>query len=160
MVILLETFSKFSDMFKHLDKQLSSVLKTDVAPVIMQEMSEEIIEDTYTAYQSEADEPYVRRGLDGGLADTRNMTVEIIGDNTISITNDTGENPAYGGNPYSPIDGIIVSGRGYTWKKSEIYRLQPFPRDFYAGTIARLKKNNKHIQALKMGMRKRGFDIR
>ena len=153
-------FKNLSELISYVKKQASDVLQNEVAEVVKQNMSETIIEETYTAYESEAIEPYERRGLDGGLADTSNMVVERIDDTTIIIRNLTPGNDSYSIYTDGPIDRIIVYGTGYQWDRSKIYRLQPFPRDFYAGTKARLEKNKNHIIAFKNGLKKRGLNIK
>jgi hypothetical protein len=153
-------FRDLQSLLSHVKKQALDTLQNEVSEVVKQNMSDTIIEETYTAYESDAFVPYERRGLDGGLADTSNMVVKKIGDNTIIIRNLTIGNSKYPSYDDEPIDRIIVSGVGYRWTGSKIYRLQPFPRDFYSGTKVRLKRNNDHIKAFKEGMKKRGISIK
>jgi hypothetical protein len=152
-------FNDLNSLFKFVKEEAQATLKDEVAKAAIDEMSTTILEETYPAYRSEAKNPYIRRGLHDGLADKSNISVEIIDDNTISIENLTTGNTRYPGSTSGAIDGLIVRGTGYTWRESAIYRLQPFPRDFYAGTVARLTKNKKHIAAFREGMRKRGIVV-
>ncbi len=148
-------FKSLNALFAHISSDLNKSLKRDVVPVAMQEMSDTIKgEQVYGAYESNAEEPYQRRGDDGGLSDIRNYQVEIIDDNTIAITNET---LTFNGKPY--LDRMIVHGDEYDWKKSEIYDMQPFPRDFYQYTVENLLSNENHIKALKAGLIKMGYKV-
>ncbi|WP_127566596.1 hypothetical protein [Paenibacillus xylaniclasticus] len=148
-------FKDLNSLFKHLNKNcLGSALKREGAETVTKEMSETIKDVTYNEYDPSE---YVRRMDGGGISDVRNYTVEIIGDNTISITNDaTGADDDFG----KPLDEIIVSGTGYTWKNSGIYKMQPYPRDFYSDTVERLKNNGKHVEAIRTGLKRQGVDVR
>lgn len=153
-------FKNLNELISYVKKQANSVLLNEVAESVKQNISETVIQETYTAYESDAIQPYERRGLDGGLADTSNMVVKKINETTILIRNLTPGNSRYSLHTNGPIDKIIVYGTGYQWDRSKIYRLQPFPRDFYAGTKARLEKNKNHIIAFKNGLKKRGLNIK
>jgi hypothetical protein len=90
-----KSFNNLKDLFAHVEKQMQSTLKNEVAERVIQEMSETILEETYEQYTPSGKEPYERRGLRGGLADPSNMHVEIVDDNTISIENTTQGNSRY-----------------------------------------------------------------
>lgn len=146
-------FTDLKSLFRHLEKQATKVLINDVANVAKEEMSQTIKEEVYKSYSPTE---YERREDDGGLSDVRNMVAKPEGNNEISIRNMT----TGSGDDYSQlIDQIIVYGQGYTWEESEIYKMQPFPRDFYKMTAERLKGNQKHLTAFKAGMTKLGFKI-
>ncbi|GAV11285.1 hypothetical protein [Paenibacillus sp. NAIST15-1] len=149
-------FSDLKSLFKYIESQSAKSLKSDVAPTARQEMSETIQEVTFSQYDPSQ---YVRRELRGekGLSSIENIQVELVDDHTISIENvTTGDDDDYG----RPIDEIMVTGTGYTWERSRIYKNQPYPRDFYQDTADRLKANGKHIEALKKGMLKRGLNVK
>lgn len=149
-------FSDLKSLFNHLESEAAKSLRSNVAPVARQEMSETIQEVTFSQYDPSQ---YVRRELRGeeGLSSIENIQVELIDDNTISVENvTTGDDDDYG----EPIDEIIVTGNGYTWERSRIYKNQPYPRDFYQDTVDRLKANGKHIEALKKGMIKQGLNVK
>jgi hypothetical protein len=148
----LPDFSNLKDLERYLQQQAAKVLKTDVAKIVTQEMSDTIKEVEYPKYQSNAANPYDRLGDDGGLSDIRNMQIEIIDDNTISITNERMDGGV-------DVAKIFADGIGYSWKHSEIYNMQPFPRDFYADTVERLKSSGQHLIAFKQGMARLGFKV-
>ena len=54
------------------------------------------------------------------------------------------------------LDQVIVEGVGYDWVTSNIYYLQPFPRDFYKGTIERIEAENWQWKVRKK-MKERGW---
>lgn len=158
--VLARQFKDINSLLDALQAEINKALRDEVAKITVQTMNEAVKEDVYSSYDPTL---YIRREEDGGLSDTRNMTVELIGNDTISITNDTRGNDDYSnteGWDSGAIDGIIVTGHGYNWSKSKIYKLQPFPRDFYAGTVARLRKGNLLVNTLKAGLRKRGLDVK
>jgi hypothetical protein len=146
---IVPTFNNLNDLQKYIQQQASKVLKTDVAQVATQEMSDTIKEVEYPKYEPKT---YVRQMDEGGLSDVRNMQVEVIDDNTIQITNERMDGSR-------DVAEIFATGIGYSWKNSEIYHLQPFPRDFYADTVERLKQNQKHVDAFKQGMARLGIKI-
>jgi hypothetical protein len=142
-------FNNLKDLEKYINEQASKVLKTKVAETVTQEMSDTIKEVEYPKYEPTM---YERLGDQGGLSDVHNMQVEVIDDNTIQITNERMDGSR-------DVAEIFATGIGYTWRNSEIYHMQPFPRDFYADTVERLKQNNKHIEAFKQGMKFLGFNV-
>ncbi|MOA02601.1 hypothetical protein D3C78_1220580 [compost metagenome] len=122
-------------------------------------MRDAVEEDTYTDYDPTE---YERRRRDGGLADISNYTVELIGNNAVSVTNDTTGNEEYwdsDGYNGGSIDHIIVSGKGYNWVRSRIYK-QKLPRDFYGGTVKRLRQGNLLLNVFKKGLKSRGLDVK
>jgi hypothetical protein len=141
-------FKDLKSLFARLNEDIAKSLKREVAKVAREAISETVIKETYEQYQSSALEPYERTGE---LANIKNMQVEIIDDNTISITNeryDGGVNVAE----------IVATGIGYSWKNSEIYN-NPFPRNFYEGAMRRLDGNGKHIKAMEDGLIRMGYKL-
>ena len=68
---------------------------------------------------------YVRRKNAGGLSDKREYEIEEDPNpwssvHTISISDNRRE------------ANVVNSGSGYTWTRSRIYRMQPFPRPYFA----------------------------
>jgi hypothetical protein len=47
---------------------------------------------------------------------------------------------------------IIEYGIGYDWKKSKIFKMQPFPRPFIKNAVAEIKDYNLHLKAMKEGL--------
>lgn len=92
--------------------------------------------EAVSGYISAAREPYQRRGSSGGMSDVKNYPV-TESELSLKIENITQGNPAYSdsdGWDGGYINDIIESGEGYHWKKSELYRNQPWPRPFMEET--------------------------
>jgi len=123
-------------------------------------MVEVIKDETYKQYipgEYERREEY-------GLSDIRNMDMKVVDTNTIAIKNETTGNELYShsdGWDSGLIDGIIVSGRGYHWFRSEIYNAHPpIARDFYSGTVRKLRDNKLHISEMKNGLEGTGLIVK
>lgn len=141
-------FKDLKSLFAHLNKDIGKSLKRDVSKVAAQAISETVIEETYEDYQSNALDPYERTGA---LADIRNMQVEVLDDNTISITNER-----HDGNV--DVAQIVATGIGYSWKESEMYK-NPYARNFYEGAMRRLEANGNHKKALEDGLKRMGYKM-
>ena len=119
----------------------------------------------YDAYGSEATgEPnvYTRRRSDGGLTDRENM-VATVSNGTLNVTNLTLANDKYPpdfGNDGLFASEIVVSGGPYHWRKG-MGTFGDFrqPRDFIADTYDDLRESQAHTDALKNGLRMRGFNV-
>lgn len=153
--------TSLDQLAKILEAKINASLKTNVSEVVKEEMSKTIKEKTYKQY---IPGEYIRREDEDGLSDIRNMDTTVIDKNTISIRNMTTGNEAYSdsdGWDSGLIDGIIVSGRGYHWRRSEIYGSEmsgdPIERDFYSETVDSLKSSDKHVIAMKKGLQSEGL---
>lgn len=135
------TFNNLNDLFRYIERQTQDTMRNEVAETVKDTMSKAVDSAVYNVYQSEY---YTRRGLNGGLADKDNYTVEEI-QNGIIVQNDT---PLDNGNNIPRLDNIICNGLGR----------QPFPRDFYSETENELLRTQAHKEALKRGLRDRGVD--
>lgn len=144
---------QLEELMVKLQEQVQDVVKNNVVETIKDVETEHIREDVYNTYTPTM---YQRRYENDGLIDKENMK-EVIKkeDNTISldITNDTLENQDYPNADQDYIDSIIENGEGYTWKNSQIYQEQPYPRPFTENTYKDLEENKQHITALKEGLK-------
>lgn len=52
---------------------------------------------------------------------------------------------------------VVESGKGYTWKNSRIYAMQPFPRPFHKIAEHNLKVSGEFEKALSKGLKSMGF---
>lgn len=136
------TFNNLNDLFRYIERQTQDTMRNEVAETAKDAMSKTVNSAVYGVYQPEY---YRRRGLNGGLADKDNYTVEEI-HNGIIVTNDT---PLDNGNNEPRLDDIICNGLGR----------QPFPRDFFSEAENELLRTQVHKQALKKGLRDRGIDV-
>ena len=98
---------------------------------------------------------YQRRKGKGGLSDPSNFDIQIYQQPNGNIVGYV-RNITRGVGKAFELDEVIVSGMGYDWTDSRIYRMQPFPRDFYQGTIDRIEASNwvYHVRRL---MNQRGW---
>ena len=136
------TFNNLNDLFRYIEQKTQDTMRNEVAETTKEVMSEAVDSAVYNVYQPKY---YTRRGLNGGLADKGNYTVEEI-QNGIKITNNT---PLDNGGNEPRLDDIICNGLGR----------QPFPRDFYSETKNELLRTQAHKEALKRGLRERGIDV-
>ena len=136
------TFNNINDLFRYIEHQAQDTMQNEVAETVKEAMSQAVDSAVYDVYQPEY---YTRRGLNGGLADKGNYTVEEI-QNGIIIQNDT---PLDSGGNEPRLDDIICNGLGR----------QPFPRDFYSEAENELIRTQAHKEALKRGLRDRGIDV-
>ena len=117
-----------------------------------------IAKDVYAKYRpSRSPRGYVRRKNHGGLSDPRNFNIQIYreGDKVIGYV----RNMTHGVGKAYMLDEVIVEGDMYDWTTSAIYKMQPFPRDFYKGTIERIETSRwqYHVRRL---MNQRGWKTR
>ena len=117
-----------------------------------------IAKDVYAKYRpSQSPRGYDRRKFNGGLIAHENYNIQIYreGDKVIGYV----RNMAHGVGKAYMLDEAIVEGDQYDWVTSAIYRMQPFPRDFYQGTIERIEKSRwqYHVRRL---MNQRGWKTR
>ena len=81
---------------------------------------------------------YRRRKGKGGLSDPSNFDIQIYQQPNGNIVGYV-RNITRGVGKAFELDEVIVNGMGYDWTESRIYNMQPFPRDFYQGTIDRIE---------------------
>lgn len=152
-------FNNLEDMYKRFKADaIESV--NDVAPPVMKKTMQKAIEiEVYSTYEPSL---YTdRRYDDGGLKDIDNMKHElIIEDKKIKIVlkNYTkGDNRGIYPNtqPNIYIDTIVVTGKGYNWKNSDIARFT-MERDFYKKTEELLRTSN-IINEIKKEMKRKGW---
>lgn len=138
------TFKNLDSLFKHIEKQVQDTMENEVADAVKDNMAEAVQTDVYNAYTPMY---YKRRMQNGGLIDKDNMEVTEI-PNGISVRDVA---PLDNGRIRSDfsLDEIIVNGLGN----------QPFSRDMYACCKENLERNQDHIEALKHGLKKRGFKV-
>lgn len=93
----------------------------------LMEFCKDLLSNTVHAYVYPAYTPdsYARREDAGGISDKREYETEEDGNpwgnvHTITIGD------------YRREANVVNSGTGYTWTRSRIYRMQPFPRPYFA----------------------------
>lgn len=124
---------------------------------IYEVMREEIYLTVYNVYTSK---DYKRRyDSNGGLADMSQFNYKINVTNngfTIDVYDDAKGN---GDNSNEYLDEIIVKGDMYTWEESDIYKMQPFPRDFYQATLESLIDKGTLFNIIQSKLRAKGINV-
>jgi len=150
-------YTSLEALFRDLQKQVNESLLEDVAPVVKDVMRDNILNTVYSAYKPVI---YNRRYNEGGLLDNENIHSELISDGTISITNETPVNAAYGGDDSAmSLTEQIIEGKGYDYQGDGTGAYLE-PRDFMEDTREELRKTGDHVTALKKGLIKRGFEVK
>ena len=149
-------YSSYEALFAALQQSINETMVDEVATVAKETMQAEIQDVVYGVYTPKV---YERRYDNGGLIDEENYHSELVADGTVAITNDTPINSAYGGDDSTSLTEQIITGQGYTYQGygSGAY-LQP--RDFIAATEDDLIQTGAHVEALKVGLSKRGFEVK
>jgi len=138
------------NLLARLQYEVDKTVEKNVAPIIVETMREHVETDVYNTYTPTQ---YERRMNDGGLIDHRNHKVDMnYTTHTVTVSNET-----------KGIDGEIlvdkiVYGDDYDWEYSEIYKMQPYPRDFIGGAKDDLLRSKTHIEALKFGLKNKKID--
>jgi hypothetical protein len=159
------TFKGRNELYKYIQDKVVETMKDEVADAVRFEEQKQIEKVVYEAYE----QPYVyerRKFNNGGLQDTEMMVavVEKQGNSVVlSVINmakgadqedlyiapliEYGDNAGYGEYQFK-------YNRDHTsWK---YLQSRPFTQE----TIKALQRSGVHIQALKEGLEKRGFDVR
>lgn len=141
------TFLGINDLINYLNtKVIKNALENEVQEVARQTLKENVISEVYDKYTPTQ---YKRTG---GLYQDENIESKMEDDNTLSVRSirtDDGKDVAE----------IIESGVGYTWKKSNIYKMQPYPRPFHEETKRELEEKGLAKKALADGLRKQGLNV-
>lgn len=153
--------SALASITKKLQKDIDSVLETDVAEGIRDDEIMAIGNTVYSVYgNTRTKEPnrYVRRYDEGGLADRANMPASVS-NGTLSVKNTTPANSDYGNSGYLAGD-IVLNGGPYDYKPGvDTFGDFRHPRDFIEETYDNLKRWKTHVNALKNGLSSKGYDI-
>lgn len=139
------SFNSITELESYLNKKIQSALASEVADVARDTMSDHVMSDVYSRYEPTE---YQRTG---DLY--KDIQTTMIDDNTLEI-----ENVATDEETGRLIAPIVEDGVGYTWDRSRIYQMQPFPRPFVENTAKELE-SGKAKDALAQGLRRQGLDI-
>ena len=143
----------FHMLQQELQPIIKSIMEKEIHAIVTKKMIEVINERVYDAYEPTL---YERRRGNGGLSDPANIEGSWISDDVYEIMNTTKSQYSY----YPRLDKIIITGYGYNWRGSRIYREAPIKRDFIAGTIDALVDSEKELaRAFADGLRGKGFEV-
>lgn len=137
------TFKNLNDLMKHIENDVQDVLENEVAETVKDELVTSIHDDVYAAYSPEH---YLRRMENGGLSDRNNLEATVR--DGVLMVKDVA--PLDNGRTDYALDDIIVHGYGN----------QPFARDFYSRTEERLIDTNDHVEAMKNGLKEKGYNVK
>lgn len=143
---------------KMLEAQLQPYIKQAMEKVANKNVIDRVMDGVnwfYSEYTSNAKDPYQRRGEAGGLADRSNIKINWI-DDTLHVRNTTPT--ANIGRHSGMVDQYVIPGDRYTWQGSEIYRMQPFERDFYTRAVEMLISGAEYRNALRDELRSMGIN--
>lgn len=137
------TFKNLNDLMNYIEKDMRKTLENEVAETVKDNMTSAVDKTVYAAYTPKY---YNRRMENGGLTDRGNLDADVAG-NVLTVRDIA---PLDNGKMNYALDEIIVYGKGN----------QPFSRDFYGDTVERLENNGGHVEAMKNGLRKRGYKVK
>lgn len=144
---------------------VNDTLLNEVSHVVKVAEVHRIMEDVYSR---ETGGQYERRYFDGGLGDPANLKERLEGDGVLAISNDTPFNPYLNGLDESNglsensgrfgLAGLVNFGDGwngieYDWAKSG-------ETNFIENTRIELSSEKTHVNAMKDGLKKRGFNVK
>lgn len=136
-------FNNLNDLFKKIENDIQDTMINEVAENAKDEMIDAVQTSVYSVYDPVE---YIRRYGDGGLGARENIKVDEI-DNGIMLKDIA---PLDNGRTDYALDDIVVNGMGY----------MPYPRDFYSECAEQLKTSEKHVEALKQGLKKKGYGVK
>lgn len=151
------------EFFEEMKRAIISTVEEDVIQYIyevMQDMVSLIVYNEYSPTQ------YKRRGeSNGGLGDitTYNYKLDIKknGFNITVFANTEGDSDEPNADLIGqPIDEVIVTGKGYSWEQSGIYKNQPYPRDFYKATLDNLILTGALDNIVRQSLKEKGIIIK
>lgn len=136
-------FNNLNDLFNHIEADIQDTMVNEVAETVKEEMVIAVETSVYRVYDPVQ---YNRRYGNGGLGARENMHVEEI-PNGIYVRDIA---PLDNGRTDYALDDIVVNGLGR----------MPFPRDFYSECEEQLLLNENHKEALKQGLKNRGYNVK
>ena len=135
--------SSLDALLDRIEKDIRSTLENEVAETVKDDMQAAIQNGVYNAY---APKQYSRRKEKGGMLDRKNIESRIDGD-TLTVRDVA---PLDNGRTDYALDEIVVNGLGN----------MPFPRDFYSECKDKLETTVDHVEAMKRGLKKRGYGVK
>jgi hypothetical protein len=150
---------------KQIQKAVDASLLNEVTDGVRQVEQAHISEDVYERIFPKV---YKRRyGSRGGIIADKNIVGHLTGNGELSVSNETPFNPYLNGedssvgmsdNSGEGLDGLINYGDGWNGLH---YDIIPFgPTNFREHTIEELEATKYHVEKLKEGLIKRGFDCK
>jgi hypothetical protein len=137
------TANNLNELFKMMNGYINTSLNTDVKQQAVKTLKEHVVTDVYDRYDP------MQYQRSGGLLQDSNVDAHMENENTLSVRSTRNENG-------KDIAKIIETGKGYTWKNSEIVGVE---RPFHKEAAKELDEKGLAKKALADGLRKQGLDV-
>lgn len=138
------TFKNLNELFAYIEKDIQDTMVNEVADEVKDEMVTAVETSVYRVYDPVQ---YNRRYGNGGLGARENMQVTEI-PNGISVRDIAPLDNGRTDTGYM-LDDIVVNGLGR----------MPFERDMYSECKEQLEITGNHKEALKQGLKNRGYKV-
>lgn len=127
--------SEINEILTKVDNTVNRCLETDISDIADACIQLRVASNVYAQYEPTE---YERRGTAGGLADPGMYTHDVDGaSHTLTVSDNRHEVE------------VVESGVGYTWERSRIFRMQPFPRPYFEDAQDDVYANGNADDALK-----------
>lgn len=145
------SFKNLKDLERFLQKQINNALQNEVKNEVEETMRNHIQKDVYEAYT-----PYSTDGVTPHYERTyellRSIESNLIDDGVLSVENTRHEGDRY-------IVEVIEYGKNYQWGYTRNLDEEIGARPFVENTREELRQTNKHVEALKKGLKRQGIDV-
>lgn len=146
------SFNNLKELERFLQKQINNALQNEVKNEVEETMRDHIQKDVYEAYT-----PYSTDGKTPHYERTyellRSIESNLIDNGVLSV-----ENTRHEGN--RNIVSVIEYGQGYQWGYVRNLDEEIGARPFVSNTRRELEQTNKHVEALKKGLKRQGVDVK
>mgnify|MGYP000900732549 CR=1 FL=1 len=160
------SYNSISDALAAVKKKLEEVVESALEEEVTDEIRDAeiaaigaVVYDAYGNIDTKEPNRYKRRYANGGLVDRENM-VPKVDKGTLTVTNITPANPNYGHSGYLAGE-IVINGGPYDYLKGEnTFGDFHNERDFIERTYNDLRQSKWHVNGLKRGLKRQGFDVK
>jgi hypothetical protein len=145
--------NQLKEIEKKLNKKIHDAMKDEVFEKVRDVMQDHIMDDVYkkyTPYSTDGKTPHYERTYE--LIRDETIDGKMINDNTLEVKNTRSENDRN-------IVEVIETGKGYEWGYTRNLDEEIGDRPFIKNTRKDLLEHGQHINALKLGLKKRGVDV-
>ena len=138
-----------TEILPMLESAITNALSSEVADAAVNLLKESAMENIYSKYTPSGIHPYKRR-----MSYIHDDSYETIAQgNTLTIK----ENVIGQGSAGDHLGEIIEAGTPYEWTRSDIFKMQPFPRPFFSSALEDGLNDGTIEAALKRGLERQGF---
>lgn len=145
------SFKNLKEFERFLQKQINNALQNEVKNEVEETMRDHIQKDVYEAYT-----PYSTDGVTPHYERTyellRSIESNLVDNGVLSVENTRHEGDR-------DIVSVIEYGQGYQWGYVRNLDEEIGARPFVENTRHELEQTNKHVEALKKGLKRQGIDV-